>query len=75
MSDEPRKRSRAWIGWTALTLFVLYPLSFGPVVRFREYNPVSFETMASIYLPLELATRKCEPLRRALDWYIKLWKD
>jgi hypothetical protein len=30
MSDEPKKL-RAWTGWIALALFVLYPLSVGPV--------------------------------------------
>jgi hypothetical protein len=30
MSEEPKKRSRVWIGWTLLALVVLYPLSIGP---------------------------------------------
>jgi hypothetical protein len=27
MSDEPKKRSRGWIGWTLVALFVGYPVS------------------------------------------------
>jgi hypothetical protein len=30
MSDEPKKRSWKWTGWTALVLFVLWPLSIAP---------------------------------------------
>ncbi len=30
MSDEPKRRSRAWIWWAMLALLVLYPLSIGP---------------------------------------------
>ena len=36
MSDEPKKRSRAWIGWAAFLLFVLYPLSIGPAAWFDD---------------------------------------
>jgi hypothetical protein len=32
MSDEPKKQSRAWIAWTLIALFVLYPLSIGPTL-------------------------------------------
>jgi hypothetical protein len=31
MSDEPKK-SRAWIGWTLVTVLIAYPLSTGPVL-------------------------------------------
>jgi hypothetical protein len=30
VSDDPKKRSRAWIGWTLIAVFVLYPRSIGP---------------------------------------------
>jgi hypothetical protein len=32
MSDEPKKRSRAWIGWALVVALVLYPLSMGPAL-------------------------------------------
>ncbi len=33
MSDEPKRRSRAWIGWAfVLLLVVVYPLSEGPAI-------------------------------------------
>jgi hypothetical protein len=37
MSDEPKNRSRAWIGWAALALLVLYPISSFPVCLARAY--------------------------------------
>ena len=34
MSDEPKKRSRAGIGWTLVVILLLaYPLSMPPVLR------------------------------------------
>jgi hypothetical protein len=32
MSDEPKQRSQARIGWAALALLVVYPLSSGPAL-------------------------------------------
>jgi hypothetical protein len=72
MSDEPKKRSRGWIGWALLAMFVLYPLSFGALVRFREYNPLSLKTTCAIYAPLDWAADHCEPFERGLEWYARL---
>jgi hypothetical protein len=52
MSDEPKRRRRPWIGWALIGLLVLYPLSFGPAIRFRGSNPLSFETMVTIVFGL-----------------------
>ncbi len=33
MSDEPKKPSRAGIGWALIAVLALYPLSFGPAAE------------------------------------------
>jgi hypothetical protein len=39
MSDEPKNRSRAWIGWAPLVMVILYPLSIVPsAIAFRWLN-------------------------------------
>jgi hypothetical protein len=74
MSDEPKKRSRGgWIGWAAFLLLVLYPLSYGPCIWFRESNPLSFETMVAIYFPLGWVADHCKPIGRVFDWYARLY--
>jgi hypothetical protein len=40
MSDEPKKRSRSWIWWALVVVFVLYPLSIGPA-RHRAVAPTT----------------------------------
>jgi hypothetical protein len=39
-SDEPKKRSWAWIWWTLIALLVLYPLSMGPALRYFHSRAV-----------------------------------
>jgi hypothetical protein len=41
MSDEPKKRSWALIGWAALATIVLYSLSMGPAYWIALNSPVS----------------------------------
>jgi hypothetical protein len=65
MSDEPRRGSRAWIGWALLVLIVLYPLSMGPARRFTP----------TVYAPLVLASERCEPFHEVVNWYLQFWGD
>ncbi len=37
MSDEPSRRSRAWIGHTLLAILLVYPLAMGPAFRFSHW--------------------------------------
>jgi hypothetical protein len=74
MSDEPKKWPLRWIGWALIAALVLYPLSIGPSIWFREYNPLSFEVTCAIYLPLAWAADHCEPLGRAFHWYAHLYE-
>ncbi|HEV3302717.1 MAG TPA: hypothetical protein VG055_23900 [Planctomycetaceae bacterium] len=81
MSDEPKKRSRAWIGgasFALLGLLVLYPLSAGPLVWIAnrtEEPPVGVvKAIDAFYEPLSWLRSKSETADNALDWYFKLWE-
>ncbi|HEV8066241.1 MAG TPA: hypothetical protein VGP76_00800 [Planctomycetaceae bacterium] len=70
MSDEPKKRSRAWIWWAAIALFSLaYPLSMGPVLR--HCDPHSGLPM--IYEPIMRLCELWQPVCDLKDWYTELW--
>jgi hypothetical protein len=76
MSDEPKKRSRAWIGWTLIAAFALYPLSIGPATWFIIYKrPQLFEAWGTLYTPLFWAAHRSDALSGLLDRYTALWVD
>ena len=57
MSDEPKRRSRAWTGWTLTLVFVVYPLSVIPVDfalhwSFAHGYGNYTEAIRPIYVPL-----------------------
>jgi hypothetical protein len=69
MSDEPKKRSRAWIGWTLIAGLVLYPLSIGPVLFICGFFSLDEPTaLGIVYAPLI-------PLDRELQPYHQAWRD
>ncbi len=72
MSDEPKKRSRAWIGRMSLTLLVLYPLSMGPAYgpAMPLFNP---KTLWTAYAPMWWIWTHSKPASRVIDWYLDLW--
>jgi hypothetical protein len=73
MSDEPKKRSRAWIWWTASVLFlVAYPLSIGPAFRIFERTDNEWIRSAykTVYAPLFWVCSKWETLSSTKTWYI-----
>jgi hypothetical protein len=74
MSDEPKKRSRMLIWWVALTLFVLYPLSIGPVA-WMAHGEAPIWLMCA-YLPV-LWTAEASPpaVAKALKQYMQLRLD
>jgi hypothetical protein len=73
MSDEPKKRSRAWIGWTLIVVLVLYPLSVGPVkaLVLRSGSESAMAAYYWLYWPLD-AFRSAS-LNRAIDTYNGWW--
>jgi hypothetical protein len=74
MSDEPKKWSRRWIWWTAIVLFVLYPLSIGPVAWIAHGEAPIWLMYA--YLPV-LWTAEASPpaVAKALNQYMQLRLD
>jgi|HubBroStandDraft_6_1064221.scaffolds.fasta_scaffold47472_4 hypothetical protein len=76
MSDEPTKQSRAWIGWIALCLFVLYPLSIGPadciLGRCSGHPQISLGLHAA-YCPISSICGKSATLTTLLGHYLVLW--
>jgi hypothetical protein len=74
MSDEPKKRSRVWIGWVLLAVFVLYPLSIGPAFWIVGKHPESIEVWRSVYTPIIWACES-KTLRGWVNRYLSLWVD
>jgi hypothetical protein len=64
MSDEPKKRSRAWI-WV-IVLFVAYVLSIGPVMEAGFFD-------GDVYWPIMTVARENLQFRAWLQWYLELW--
>lgn len=56
-----------------LVALVVYPLSYGPAVRFREYNPLSITNMCRFYAPIDWAWDHCNPFARVMTWYTNLY--
>jgi hypothetical protein len=73
MSDEPKKRSRKWIGWTLLLALVLYPLSLGPANRLvwaSEDPAANRRVFAIVYRPISWLRVHSETARDLTDWYL-----
>ncbi len=69
MSEQP-KMSWAWIGWAVFSLFLLHPLSMGPVIRYAKRTNVPL----AAYEPLLQLCDACGPLDSMKDRYLLLWK-
>ena len=73
MSDQPKQRSLAWIGWVLLALPVLYLLSLGPVVWLCHHDYLSLKVAFAIGTPAEWAYDRSTTFQRCWDWYANLW--
>ncbi|HEV3302430.1 MAG TPA: hypothetical protein VG055_22435 [Planctomycetaceae bacterium] len=78
MSDEPKKRTRAWIWWAAVALLLLaYPLSAGPVGRcvLKSSNPqAKWQTLRTVYAPIFWLRRHSGSAQPVIDWYLlRFW--
>jgi hypothetical protein len=74
MSDEPKRRSRAWIGRAMLAAFVLYPLSIGPAYRYAYGSDLedllsNLHRADQAYAPLEWICERSEWAARAVLCY------
>jgi hypothetical protein len=77
VSDEPKKRSRAWIWWASLALPLLYALSIGPACWLECYGPMRGDRLRRfdevIYAPLRRVYKTHPILEAAVDRYVGLW--
>jgi hypothetical protein len=71
MSDPNGSGARRAIRWTAWILFVIYPISSGPVCALAEL--AGWGWLAVPYLPLIWVTGFFPPLRIALMIWIMIW--
>ncbi|HEV3303163.1 MAG TPA: hypothetical protein VG055_26150 [Planctomycetaceae bacterium] len=72
MSDEPKRRSRAWL-WVAIGLLLGYPLSIGPV-GIIAHKCGCLETVMMVYRPLFWAGEQFPPLGGLIFFYWALWR-
>ena len=80
-------RRELWAKWTlALTIFVTYPLSFGPACRMldqRNGTPITYagsiwgndELLDLAYMPLQVADDIVPYAHNVIWWYGCLWLD
>jgi hypothetical protein len=73
MSDEPKKRSRAWIGWILLSGLILYPLSIGPASWWTQDDPSKWAALDTAYAPIRWLGDRVDCVGEALDWYHSRW--
>ena len=81
MREEPQKDTTTsggndtglfpWVAWTLFLLFVAYPLSVAPAVKFLGPSP--HPTVRVIYAPLRFLYNQSQPVRSFYDWYAKVW--
>ena len=76
MSDEPKKRSRAWIGWALLAVFVLYPLSVGPVNWLYQHSDKDtriYRAARVVHAPIDYLTNHSKTAYDVVSWYVSFW--
>jgi hypothetical protein len=76
ISTSRRRGSRSgMVGVLFLTLvFVVYPLSTGPVGRAVNRGKLPYDKVMAFYAPLIAVVKGCAPLERFFDWYVlELW--
>jgi hypothetical protein len=71
MSDEPKKRSRAWIWWAAFAVLLLgHPLSMGPASRwYARDNETVDAGFKAIYAPIFWVCDRSDTVRDVVNWY------
>jgi len=59
-----------WILWSCFIVFVIYPLSTGPVILILERLDVDSDLIEAIYAPLILVADTFEPVEDFFMWYL-----
>jgi hypothetical protein len=80
MSVEPKKRSRAWIGWAVAALLLLaYAISIGPACRWADKSVLDagdwapWETVERVYAPFYWLSRHSQLAHSAIECYLNMW--
>ena len=73
--DDKRGGSGCAIGCLLMLLVasVLYVLALGPAEWLAARFPESVGFLDAIYAPLGFVAHHCEPLGKALNWYMSFW--
>ena len=72
MSDEPKTRSRAWIGWATIAILLLaYPLSMPPALRWT-INHGHVRPVYKLYKPV-MWVASLPVLKGMMSWYSSFW--
>jgi hypothetical protein len=72
MSDEPKKRPRAWLVWAVIAAFCLaYPLSMGPAIKY--FGSPESTAVLDVYNPVLQICELWSPLKSLKNWYNDLW--
>ena len=64
----------AWAFWLFVLLFVVYPLSSGPVVRLWTALGLARDPILGFYTPLVFVAFYFSGFRSLFMWYLDLWK-
>jgi hypothetical protein len=73
--ETKARKSRRVVWWSlAIAIFIIYPLSTGPIFKLAQYDRVPFGIM-KVYAPLDWLGNHCTPLGSFLHWYVlDVWR-
>jgi hypothetical protein len=71
MSASTKYRLLRAVRWALIWIFVIYPLSAGPVVRLSYMTGWGYLTV--IYYPIFWITEFCPPARLAFMLWLMIW--
>ncbi len=74
MSDEPKKRSRAWMIW-AFVILVAYPLLAGPSAWIVDHTDGTglLNLHCLIFAPLDFLRHQSDAVNNVCRRYVHLW--
>ncbi len=73
-AEQPKQpRRQHLVLWTLVLVFVIYPLSSGPLVKLWATAGFSPDPMLGLYTPLIYLAFYIPVVRSVLGWYLKLW--
>ncbi len=72
--EQPKPHRHSLLLWLLVLLFVVYPLSSGPVMKLWSVAGFSPDPILGFYAPLIYLAFYSEGFRRLLIWYLHLWK-